>query len=576
MKNNIKSLLNRRTFIRNTVVAAAGLTVTSSFALSTSSKNKFESDKDFGFLHGVASFDPAQDQIILWSRYTPLANEVNNPEIMLDVALSEDFSKGIVASEKVALDPDNDNTIIVDVENLKPNTIYFYRFRNEKTGVTSVIGQTKTLPIKGQLSNVKMAVVSCANYQVGYFNVYGAVAKSDVDVVVHMGDYIYEYGVGDYGTTEDTKRLNREHLPAGEILKIEDYRQRYQQYRSDPQLQEAHRQKPFICVWDDHEICNDAYKEGAQNHQEEEGDFQNRKAIALQVWHEYLPARVEENSKIYRTFDFGGIVNLLMLDTRIIGRDKQISYANFMDENGFDVDKFVAAWTDESRSMLGEEQKNWLVDQVNKSEASWNVLGSQVLMGKYQIPAELLTIIAEFIKGGNSEELLNAYQELLTDLVNIKTRMLKSDPSLTEEEIARVENVLPYNLDAWDGYPVERAELLARINGKKIISIAGDTHNAWYAKLTDSEGNKVGAEFAAPGVSSPGLESLFGTDPKVIGEFEQANQLLINDLNYVDASRRGFLEVTFSVEEAKADWKFVKTLSTENTDVVVGNSAVEI
>ncbi|TRX46390.1 alkaline phosphatase [Fulvivirga sp. M361] len=574
MKKQYLDALSRRKFIRNSVVAATGTTLLPTvLAGCNDDDDGFNPVGEFGFFEGVASFDPTQNNVILWTRYTPASNEEDQPTILLDVATDKDFST-IVASESVVIDQQSDNTVNVDLSNLTSNTIYYYRFRNDRSGARSVTGQTKTLPAAGQSSEVRLAVVSCANFQAGLFNVYGAVAESDADVVVHLGDYIYEYEVGGYGTNELTAPLNREHSPAGEIITVDDYRGRYRQYRRDVQLQKAHQLKPFICVWDDHEITNDAFKDGAENHQPNEGDYETRKMSAIQVWHEYLPARVTDNAKIYRNFEIAGLVNLIMLDTRIAGREKQLNYSNYLTPSGLGS-SFFTDWQDTNRTILGTEQRNWLTSQLASNNLTWQVLGSQVLMAKYYIPAELLTITAQIAIGGVTPELLNTYNTTVTELVTIKTRIAQGDPTVTDMERARVNTVLPYNLDAWDGYPVERETILASAKGKKLVSIAGDTHNAWHAKLSDASQNDVGKEFATASVSSPGFEGIFGTDLAVIGGFEQANIALIDDLIYLDASHRGYLQVTFSQSSTSAEWRFIETLAVENTNTVVGKSITE-
>ncbi|MEL7003971.1 MAG: alkaline phosphatase D family protein, partial [Bacteroidota bacterium] len=394
--------LSRRNFIRNSVVASTGLVVLPSLLSSCSDDdNDFMPEGNFGFFQGVASFDPTQNSVILWTRYTPATNETAQPNILLDVATDNSFSQ-VVASESVLIDSNSDNTINVDVTNLNSNTKYYYRFRNEVSGAISVTGETITMPAVGETTEVKMAVVSCANFQAGLFNVYGAVAESDADIVVHLGDYIYEYEIGGFGTNDLTSSLGREHSPSGEIITTEDYRERYRQYRSDEQLQRAHQLKPFICVWDDHEITNDAFKDGAENHQPDEGDFETRKMSAIQVWHEYLPARVDDNSKIFRNFEIAGFVNLMMLDTRIIGREEQLNLANYFTATGLDINTFVADWQNPGRTLLGAEQLNWLNGQLSSNNAKWQVLGSQVLMGKYMIPSELLILTAQIASTGGA------------------------------------------------------------------------------------------------------------------------------------------------------------------------------
>jgi alkaline phosphatase D len=571
---NILEKLSRRKFLRNSVIAATGVVLLPS-SLIGCKKSGDKEDQVYtgqGFNEGVASFDPSQDRVILWTRYTPSTQEAAKPLIYLDVAKDKDFKDAIV-SQSVEVDTNSDYTVHVDVSKLTSNTKYYYRFRNETTKAVSVIGETKTLPAPGEISALKLAIVSCSNFQAGLFNVYGAVAESDADYVVHLGDYIYEYQAGGYGTDA---ALNRAHKPAGEIIKVDDYRARYRQYRSDEQLQKAHQLKPFICVWDDHEVANDAYKDGAENHQPNEGDYNTRKMSAIQVWHEYLPARVQDNAKIYRNFEIGGLVNLMMLDTRIIGRDKQLSYTNYYTSAGLDSAKFLTDWQNPQRSILGQEQKSWLVSKINGSTSKWQVLGNQVLMAKMFIPVELLILTAQLASSSTpSTALLAQYNKLATELVILKTRLLKGDPTLTAAEKARVQTVLPYNLDAWDGYPAEREMIYAAINGKKIISVAGDTHNAWHSVLTDSKGKTVGTELATSSITSPGFEAIFGNDPQVLGGFEAANALLIDDLQYIDASKRGYIMATFTAVEAKSEWRYVATINSKSTATTTGKTVVE-
>ncbi|NME66904.1 alkaline phosphatase D family protein [Flammeovirga aprica] len=577
MKKNVMNAVSRRKFIRNSIIVASGTTL---LPLSACTNDDLLEEIDpnitpegeFGFFEGVASFDPTQSQVILWTRYTPATNEQTN-EIKLEVATDKDFNS-IIANENVTIDTASDYTVNVDVGGLQSNKTYYYRFSSTFTGKVSPIGMTKTLPATGEVSDVKMAVVSCANYQAGLFNVYGAVALSEADVVVHLGDYIYEYGADGYGVNEQTASLDRFHKPDGEILSIEDYRTRYRQYRQDTQLQQLHQSKPFICVWDDHEITNDAYKDGAENHNEGEGDYETRKAYALQVWHEYLPARVSDNAKIYRSFDFGGIVDLHMLDTRIIGREKQLDYSDYFTATGLDSVKFLADWGNLNRTLLGTEQRGWLAGQLASGTAKWQVLGSQVLMGTYTIPIELLQIVAAIAASGSaSMELLLQYQKSVTELLTIKERIALGDPTVTAEETARLKTVLPYNLDAWDGYPAEREIIYGAAEGKNLISLAGDTHNAWNSNLINASGNTVGEEFATASVSSPGFEGIFGSDPSVIVPFEQANVALIEGLKYADASRRGFVFATFSNASANAEWHFVNGVFSEDTTTTVAHSS---
>jgi alkaline phosphatase D len=570
------SRISRRAFVRQSALLSGGL------ALLPGLLTSCDDDDDavtytgsFGFQEGVASFDPTAGSVLLWTRYTPADNEPADAPLRWEVAEASSFAS-LVASGTVTATAATDFTVRADVTGLAANRPYYYRFRNERTKAESVVGQTRTLPTAGQASSVKLAVVSCANYQAGLFNVYGAVAESEVDVVVHLGDYIYEYGQGQYGTNPTTASLNRGHLPTTEILSLADYRTRYRQYRSDPQLQKAHQLKPFICVWDDHELANDAYLDGAQNHQPDEGSFAQRRQIAQQVWHEYLPARVTSPDKIYRSFDFGGIAHLHMLDTRMVGRDKQLSFANYLGAGGtFDTAGFGAAWLNPNRSLLGADQRSWLAGALAGSSARWQVLGSQVLMGKMYIPAELLPLVAQLATGGATAALLTQYTTLATQLITIKQRLAQADPTLTAAERARVTTVLPYNLDAWDGYPAERERVYAAATGKKLISLAGDTHNAWYSDLTATGGRKVGAEFACPSVSSSGFESFFGNNAAATQSFAQSNQLLIDDLHYLDASQRGYVLAEFTAAAATARWLYVAALDRPTTTITLDRTATE-
>jgi len=230
------------------------------------------------FFQGVASFDPTSSKVIIWTRFTP-DTDVSKVTINWQVASDQNF-ENVVRSGAFMTDESRDYTVGIDVQDLPSNSKFYYRFFELETETSSVIGETITLPAMGDtMGDIKLAVCSCANYAAGLFNVYGAMANSEADVIVHLGDYIYEYGEGEYGTNENTVALDRVHSPADEIVSLEDYRTRYKQYRSDPQLQLAHQKKPFICVWDDHEITNDAYKEGAENHQDSEGSYEVRKQI---------------------------------------------------------------------------------------------------------------------------------------------------------------------------------------------------------------------------------------------------------------------------------------------------------
>lgn len=547
MKNTNNS---RRGFIKKSLMATGGIMLAPNFISCKSDDVNLGNIKTLNFIsssfkQGIASFDPTSSKVIIWTRY----NEANK-EIVWEVAKDFEFNS-IIRSGAITTESTRDNTIAVEVRELDQDLKLYYRFYCVEDKQVSDIGETITLPENAD--TLKLAVCSCSNYQAGLFNVYNAMAKSEADIIVHLGDYFYEYGAGGYGATTENAFLERLHQPAGEILTLEDYRTRYKQYRSDADLQLAHQKKPFICVWDDHEVANDTYKDGAENHDEAtEGSFEVRKANALKAYSEFLPfTQLEAGNEelIYRAFNLGNLVDLIMLDTRVIGRDKQLNINSYFTATGFDGAAFQAAVEDPNRTLLGTTQRDWLLDQLNSSSSKWQVLGQQVLMGKMNVPAEMLTAFGA-----------PNFNTILTELVTIKARFLAGDPTLTDAEKARIQITIPYNLDAWDGYPVEREIMYGALGSKKIVTLAGDTHNGWSNTLKKKDGTEVGVEIATAGVSSPGFESFVGTDPAVVGGFQQALTTLIDDLNYFNASKRGFVLTTFTQAEVKADWVYVDTI----------------
>lgn len=574
MENN--NQLNRRRFLKNTLLAAGGIFIAPLIESCsddfTESGNAPDDLKNGGFESGVASFDPTAGGVIIWTRYSAGVDAEITWEISKNNTFSDVIRRGQATATAV-----NDFTVAVDVQNISSNTKYFYRFYNVKTKEVSVIGETLTLPSKtDSVNEVKMAVVSCSNFPAGLFNVYGAIAKSEADVVVHLGDYIYEYAPGQYGTNPYTNQLGRAHKPAKEILNLSDYRERYRQYRSDKNLQLLHQKKPFICVWDDHEFANDTYKSGAENHQPDEGDFQARKMAAFQAYSEYIPLKTGKDLRIYRSFSFGNIVSLYMMDTRVIARDKQMEYSDYLDAGGnFNQVKFKTDFLSTSRKLIGSEQMSWLGSQINADTAKWKVLGQQILMTKMMVPAELLMllnqVLAEIKQLGSAQSAtMQALQNTLTQLVILKKRHQQQDPSLTPQEIARITNTLPYNLDAWDGYFMEREQLYAMLAGKNVVVLAGDTHNAWLGKLTNAQGNFIGTELACSSVSSPGLEGYLGitSDPAMAIELANAFSVLIDDLDYANLYKRGYLHVKFTSGNSVAEWRFVDNVISETYNTI--------
>ncbi|MCS4227424.1 alkaline phosphatase [Sphingobacterium sp. BIGb0165] len=573
MKNNEQ--INRRRFLKNSLIAAGGVFIAPLIESCSDDPTDIDSApdnlKNGGFESGVASFDPSATGIIIWTRYSV----ETDAEITWEISKENSFSE-ILRRGKVKADVTNDFTLAIDVQNIASNTKYYYRFYNAKTKEASVVGETLTLPAKtDNVNEVKMAVVSCSNFPAGLFNVYGAIAKSEADVVVHLGDYIYEYAPGQYGTNPYTNELGRAHKPAKEIVNLADYRERYRQYRSDKNLQLLHQKKPFICVWDDHELADNAYRSGAENHQPEEGGFDTRKMAAFQAYSEYIPLKTGKDQRIYRSFTFGNLLSLYMLDTRIIARDKQLDYTNYIDGSGnFKQTQFQTDLLSNNRKLIGNEQMTWLGTQINADTTAWKVLGQQILMTKMLIPAELLMLLnqvmTEIAHFGNAQpSTMAALSAAIGQLVILKTRYLQKDPTLTQQDIARITTVLPYNLDAWDGYFMERERLYSILAGKKVVVLAGDTHNAWLGKLTDAQGRFIGTELACSSVSSPGLESYLGitTDTKKAMELAQAFSVLIDELEYANLYKRGYLHVKFTAATSLAEWRFVDNVISDSYTV---------
>jgi alkaline phosphatase D len=459
------------------------------------------------------------------------------------VAADAAFSQ-VVSSGQVQANTATDFTVKVDATGLAAGQRYHYRFTGDDG--TTAVGRTKTLP-RDAVSQVRLAVFSCANYPSGYFHAYADAAKRELDAVLHLGDYLYEYAPGGYASAQ-AERMGRVVQPAKEIVTLDDYRRRYAQYRSDADLQALHAAHPMIAVWDDHEITNDAWRNGAENHQASEGDYTLRKAAALQAWHEWLPVRTgSSNEQIWRRFDWGSLMSLHMLDTRLAGRDEQLDYANYITPAGFNAAGFTAAVANPGRQLLGSTQQSWLQQQLASSSATWQVLGQQVLMGRMNIPAPILF---EATQPGTGVT-VSAYAALV--------QKAQTQPaSLTAQERAILaQPAIPYNLDAWDGYAVARETVLgtAVSLNKNLVVLAGDTHNAWASDLRLLNGTAAGVEFATPSVTSPGFEEYLPAENPAFLAASLAQ--LIDPLQWCDTARRGFLQLTVTPAACRADFVFV-------------------
>jgi alkaline phosphatase D len=452
------------------------------------------------FQQGVASGDPLGDRVILWTRITapPTRSAIGPIEVSWQVADDEQLTK-VVARGTAAAAPDRDFTVKVDAAGLRPGRTYYYGF--DAGGERSPIGRTRTLPAAGA-SRVRLAVASCSNYPAGYFNAYRGIANHvDLDAVLHLGDYIYEFAEGVYG---DSKSIGRRPLPAGEAVTLADYRLRYAIYRSDPDLQEAHRLHPWVVVWDDHEIANDAWSGGAAGHTPKQGGWAARLAAAYRAYVEWLPVRegMEGSRRLYRTFRIGNLADLVMLDTRSL-RDRQA------------VGATASALTDPARSLLGAAQETWLFDRLRASQRDgivWRLVGQQVLF-------------AQLTPTGQ-----------------------------------------PLNSDMWDGYPAARARVLDFLAQEQVADVAilsGDLHSAWandlpanpYAPADSPAARSLAVEILTPAVSSPPLF----TDATLRARAPLLRQFAPH-IKHLDGDGNGYVLLDVTRERLQADFYVVSTV----------------
>ena len=455
------------------------------------------------FRHGVASGDPLADRVILWTRVTP-RDMTSTPRVSWQVARDPKFAN-VLARGEVETGAARDFTVKLDARGLEPATTYYYRFQSG--GEQSPIGRTKTLP-RENVARVRVGVVSCSNLPQGYFNAYACLAnRLDLDAVLHLGDYLYEYANTQYG---DGAKYGRAPVPDREMVALQDYRERHAQYKADPDSQEAHRQHPFIVTWDDHEFTNNAWQDGAQNHNADtgEGEWRPRRVAAMQAYFEWMPIREDAptlQGRIYRGFRFGNLATLFMLDTRMIGRDRQV------------LREETASIEDPKRQLLGAEQEGWLAEQFVasvRSKSTWTVLGQQVMFAP-QTPA----------------------------------------------------GTVAGNPDSWDGYRGARGRVFDMIERAKISNLAvltGDVHSSWafdlprdpfkgYDKATGK--GSVGVEFAGTSVTSP---SNVGRDgQQQLDDLKAARP----HLHYVDGRYRGYYIVDLTRDRLQADYYGVATIA---------------
>ncbi|CAN5133231.1 alkaline phosphatase [soil metagenome] len=547
--------LDRRSLLKSFGVGAAGSVVAGSAAAATGSVT---------FDHGVASGDPSTTAAIFWTRVTPADAATADVPVVLEVASDAAFAHIVRRSEGLSATAARDFTVKHDLDGqgLEPGKEYFYRF--VAAGVNSPVGRTKTLS-QGATPDAVMAVVSCQLYPGGLFNAYDAIATLErVDAVVHLGDYIYEYGAEPdaYGMTTGAA-LNRVPQPTHEIVTLADYRQRHAQYKTDPDLQAAHARAPFICVWDDHEVANDTWNTGAENHQPAtEGDFSTRKAAALKAYFEWMPIREPIPGKmaeaIQRTFHFGDLASLMMVETRLQGRVQQLTYADDMsfkagpdgrpmpDAAAFEIKRHAA-----DRDLLDTPQREWLGRELAASRAAgrpWQVLGNQVVMAR--------------VAGPNIASMVTPEQ-----LGDMMAQLPPSIRTQVQQSAALFALGLPFNLDSWDGYPAGRERLYQTFKtaGVQPMVLAGDSHSFWVNDLKNDAGERVAVELGTSSISSPSPQDAIG------GAFPLGAALAATnpEVLHCDQSGKGYILLTLTPDDAKAELIAVSTITAKPYETAV-------
>jgi alkaline phosphatase D len=485
------------------------------------------------FQHGVASGDPLADRVILWTRVTPPSpvSVVNVSFVVAtDPALTQVVTRGIAKTN-----PARDYTVKVDPAGLQPGTTYYYRFTAD--GENSPIGRTRTLPV-GNVPRLRMAVASCSNHAFGLFNAYRRIAeRADLDLVLHLGDYIYEYGPNVYGNLRTPE-------PPNEMVTLSDYRLRHAQYKRDADSQAVHRQHPFVCIWDDHETTNDSWKDGAENHTEgTEGAWADRVNVALQAYYEWMPVRIPDATqrrKNQRAFQVGNLLDLVMLEERLSGRSKQLTATIPVPGLG-NVFAQVGAFTDPTRTLLGDEQEAWLAQRLRGSSARWKFIGQGVMF------AHLKAQGAPLASGGG----------------------------------------LFFNTDQWDGYQPARDRVYDIIKGNannppvnNVVVLTGDIHSSWAADLTQDPNNSNVAtggyngvtgegsravEFVGTSITSPGLSDPTGS---TAGFLRSVNP----HFKFIDLNQRGYMLLDVTPQKAVCEWYFVDTVASISNNQTFGTA----
>ncbi len=495
------------------------------------------------FAHGVASGDPDERSVVIWSRLTTAAE--GPATVAWQVAETEDFARPVAEGELLA-SPGNDFTCKAVASGLKPGRRYFYRFRSGDA--VSPTGRTRTVP-DGRLDAARFAIVSCSNFPFGYFNVYDRIAREDgIDAVLHLGDYIYEYGTESYGG-EAGKRLGRNHDPVHEIVALDDYRRRHAQYKADPSSQAMHAAHPLIAIWDDHESANNSWKDGAENHDPEtEGSWTDRRAAALQAYYEWMPVRDPApggaREALFRAWSWGDLLTLVSLETRLMARSAQFEYnavvPTLTDAEAVRKFRDETLWSAD-RDMLGDAQLAHLSKAFAASAARgepWRLVANQIIIAKVTAP-NLVPHVTE------------------QDIIDLEKEWDQARAFIQFSTLG-----LPTNLDAWDGYPAARERLydaMRKAGAEGVIVVTGDTHTWWANNLIARDGAHMGVELGVNSVTSPSpyRKSFLGGKG---AEYALLTNQENADVRYISGEDHGFIDLTLTRAAATARFVAVNTV----------------
>jgi alkaline phosphatase D len=522
----------------------------------------------------------------------------------------------VVKSDVIETNEGRDYTVKVDVVGLRPGAPYFYGFLAGEA--RSPVGRTRTLP-QGRLEALTMAVVSCASYPHGFFNAYEAIAKrDDIDLVVHLGDYIYEYGLGGYGG-ETGVALGRIPSPEIECRELQDYRQRHAQYKAEKELQDAHALCPWIMTWDDHEIADDSWSGGAVNHQPDEGAWSTRKRAALQAYYEWVPIRDPASGgafeAINRLFQFGDLFTLAMLETRLLARTKQLDYLTEMplystpwDFSNPQAPQPVSPAATYPASVRlvpvpyevidGRLAAIWrwdrvkaAVDAIADPPANIRFVPDREKLaamlrenGRAMLGPEQETWLAGALTQSHRDGVVWQLLGNQTLMAEVRAPDLSGVPAETAAALEQAQPgaarllffsqfALPLSTDSWDGYPEARARLLdiVRQAGGNTIVLTGDSHAAWANELPGRDGQRVAVELGTTSITSPGFGDVFaGADLDLEAMIAARNA----QVKWNDQRHRGFLALTLNKTSARAEFVTVSSIMSKEYETAVAAAFV--